>query len=227
MRSVLIRSEGLALCGALALLANVITAGGCGGKAVVDSPVTGVGGSTSTSSGVGGTTSSTSTSTSTTSTSGTGGDGPGSLCDEACSRIDACLSFTMDCSGSCKDAIDECVGDQDAYLMCVIDDVQPLGCGPAALCLDELSSFLDCKNVEEVAGGCGMSPNGDCECMTEDAQGNRYESNCVSSEGSNKCECSYNMDPVGQCSFGGPAECDPLDNCCGTLFFVTALSVPG
>jgi hypothetical protein len=225
MRSVLTRTEGMALCGLFALMAHGVTAVGCGGKAVVDPPALGTGGSTTSSSGTGGTTSSTSTSTST-STSGTGG-GPGSLCDEACSTIDACLSNTMDCSDSCKDAMDGCVSDQDAYLMCVIDQVNSQSCGPSSLCSADLWSFLDCKNVQDVAGGCGMSPNGDCECMLEDNLGNRYESNCATSGNSNKCECSFNMEPVGQCGFQGPPECDPFNNCCGTLFFVTGLSVPG
>ncbi|MBW2458232.1 MAG: hypothetical protein JRI68_27250 [Deltaproteobacteria bacterium] len=215
-------SNRVALWAGGLLLANLLTAGGCGGKAVVDPAATGTGGTTSTSSGTGGTTSSTSTSTSTTSTSGTGG-GPGSLCMEACSKIDVCLSVGTDCVDGCQDAMDSCVPQQDDYLMCVIDSATGPSCGPLPQCAEAMWDFLQCKDIQDVGGGCGMNPNGDCECQIEDNHNNLYEAYCTSSEGQNKCECFFNYEPVGQCSFTGPEDCYPLDNCCAPLFFVPAL----
>ncbi len=220
MGSFIDSSNRLALWAGAFVLANVVTAGGCGGKAVVDPGVTGTGGGSSTSSGTGGTTSSTSTST--TSTSGTGG-GPGSLCMEACSKIDGCLTMGADCTDSCQQAMDSCLPQQDDYLMCVIDAPMEPGCGVVPDCNSDLLAFRDCKNIHELSGGCGMDPNGGCDCQVDDNQGNLYESYCASSEGQNKCECFFNYEPVGQCSFTGIENCFPLDNCCASLFFVPAL----
>jgi len=226
MRSFPGRSHGVVFLAAGVLLAEVVAAGGCGGKAVVDPPAEGTGGSTSTStsSGTGGTTSSssTSTSTSTTSTSGTGG-GPGSLCMEACSKVDSCLSVGTDCTASCQAGMDECVADQDDYLMCVIDEAGGPECGPIPECADAMMGLLACKNITEMGGGCGVNPNGDCECQIQDNQDNLYEAYCSGSPGGSKCECFFNFEPVGQCSYTGPPDCDPFNNCCAALIFVPML----
>ena len=212
------------MCTAVVIRATTVavlaaaTGASCGGIAVVDGM--GTGGSTSTSSGTGGTTSSGSTSTSASSGAGAG---PGFLCDEACASIAPCLSVGVSCVYNCESAYDSCVGYNNAYLECVIQSIEPLGCGPLPECADELGEFLSCKNILAAGGGCAVSPNGDCECQVEDNQGNMYESFCFSSEGSNKCECAFHGQPVGQCSYTGPSDCDPLNNCCAALFFVPAL----
>lgn len=174
---------------------------GCGGKAFVDG---GSGGA-----------------------SGTGNEmttnvttGLGSLCERACTAIQSCLAIS-DCVSHCEQSPETCMLQQDAFLSCIAEHTTPGRCDMPPDCIDELANYQSCRGLVLPSGYC-VNYSGDCTCEMTDAQHNTYEFGCEPEGRGSQCRCGFEGQTIGSCSSPNIPACDPLNDCCATLF-----NVPG
>lgn len=168
------------------------------------------------SSGSGGAGSSTDGSVTTTTTSG----GNSSLCEAVCNKLAGCV-LNPNCAQDCAQPT-TCPETQEAWLQCMVDEVATLTCDQPEACLGPIATWANCEELldPDVEFGCSDGPDGSCACTVQGKQGSVYDTFC---DGDGKCQCLLDGASVGSCFDAGSAICDPLESCCGAIFFVDGM----
>ena len=209
-----------------AAITTILAAYGCGGTAIIDSPMNegGTGGTssgTSTGSGTGAGTS--------TGTGGIGGTGPGGPVQQGCQRfceaVEGCAAYP-NCVPECMaDVSNECVMEYLALLNCASSNMGPPMCEFPDICTGQLVAWSTCEEGEEPPPpnpcgpmGCAVGNDGSCTCQVSCPEAS-YQVDCRPSGPTNDCSCQINGEIVGGCSDPSQQACEPFSGCCADLFF--------
>jgi hypothetical protein len=188
----------------------------CGGKVVVEAGGTGGGGgsdiTTTGSVSPAGQVSAVSSST-----------GGASLCQQACSVIQANGCGESGCVPDCQQSYataGACAPLLDAVVFCYLNS-PILDCSNPVECAEVIKNYTNCVQPEDCGpGDCSVSSDGSCSCSSK-CNGSALEVQCSPGNATDFCLCLKDGTPIGKCTqpqSGGPT-CDIFGGCCATVFF--------
>lgn len=168
----------------------------------------------------GGTTTDTGTESGSTATS----TSPGTVCQALCEAGLAamCIMGSIDeCVAGCESnytQYPDCSNEITAAYQCATDKVGTEGCDIAQICPAEYQAMFLCVGGSNPCSGMECSGSSDgCSC-TGTCGGKTLEATCTNGPSGSDCTCIADGVEVGTCT-EPDATCDPVDGCCGAIFF--------